>query len=164
MLKIRQLIFVVKLHNQEQIDCSQGLEVSTQFREIVKLIFTLFHPIVALSHIKTQCNWCVRRIVNHQAKILKAMGAFNQVNAFSEYCENFANFLWQLFCSCCLLQWCRGAVPPRVILEINRNLDLDFTFIETAQPGAAAAGLAARWYVTNAWLQSGCNDYPKCHM
>ena len=42
------------------------------------------------------------------------------------------------------LQWCRGAVPPRVILEINRNLDLDFTFIETAQPGAAAAGLAAR--------------------
>ena len=92
MLKIRQLIFVVKLHNQEQIDCSPGLEVSTQFREIVKLIFTLFHPIVALSHIKTQCNRCVRRNVNHQAKILKAMGAFNQVNAFSEYCENFANF------------------------------------------------------------------------
>ena len=89
MLKIRQLIFVVKLHNQEQIDCSPGLGVSTQFREIVKLIFTLFHPIVALSHIK---NRCVRRIVNHQAKILKAMGAFNQVNAFSEYCENFANF------------------------------------------------------------------------
>ena len=86
MLKIRQLIFVVKLHNQEQIDCSPGLEVSTQFREIVKLIFTLFHPIVALSHIKTQCNWCER------CKILKAMGAFNQVNAFSEYCENFANF------------------------------------------------------------------------
>ena len=62
MLKIRQLIFVVKLHNQEQIDCSQGLEVSTQFREIVKLIFTLFHPIVALSHIKTQCNRCVQGI------------------------------------------------------------------------------------------------------
>ena len=35
------------------------------------------------------------------------------------------------------VQWCRGAVPPRVILGINRNLGLDFTFIETAQPGAA---------------------------
>ena len=52
MLKIRQLIFVVKLHNQEQIDCSPGLEVSTQFREN----FTLFHPIVALSHIEIRHN------------------------------------------------------------------------------------------------------------
>ena len=164
MLKIRQLIFVVKLHNQEQIDCSQGFRgvnaISRKFHTISSHSSTFTH----WDKTKIQCNRCVRRNVNHQAKILKAMGAFNQVNAFSEYCENFANFRWQLFCSCCLLQWCRGAVPPRVILEINRNLDLDFTFIETAQPGAAAAGLAARWYVTNAGLQSGCNDYPKCHM